>query len=174
MAAEEWLHQYLFFRPMGFRYALDILGVKRNYEIAVLNETAASMMGKEIGSMVMESYYSDLRKDGGEQGKSNTDFDREMREIRRAVDGYLARGEIEEVEVFMAERHDYMASKGYRIRKLNQAYFAFYGAYADRPTSISPIGDELKKLREQSGSLKGFLETVSAITSRDDLLSRLQ
>ena len=174
-AAEEWLHQYLFFKPMGFRYALDVLGVKRDYEIATLNETVASMIGKEIGDMVAESYYPDLKSTDSEQSeKSGFDFDREMREIRRAVEGYLARGEIEQAEAFMEERRQYLASKGYQIRKLNQAYFAFYGAYADRPTSISPIGDELKRLRAQSDSLKEFLETVSSVTSREDLLERLK
>ncbi len=174
-AAEEWLHQYLFFKPMGFRYALDVLGVKRDYEIATLNETVASMIGKEIGDMVAESYYPDLKSTDSEQSeKSGFDFDREMREIRRAVDGYLARGEIEQAEAFMEEKRQYLASKGYQIRKLNQAYFAFYGAYADRPASISPIGNELKRLREQSDSLKEFLETVSSVTSREGLLERLK
>ena len=174
-AAEEWLHQYLFFKPMGFRYALDVLGMKRDYEIATLNETVASMIGKEIGDMVAESYYPDLKSTDSEQSeKSGFDFDREMREIRRGVEGYLARGEIEQAEAFMEERRQYLASKGYQIRKLNQAYFAFHGTYADRPTSISPIGDELKRLREQSDSLKKFLETVSSVTSREDLLERLK
>jgi len=174
-AAEEWLHQYLFFKPMGFRYALDVLGLKRDYEIATLNETVASIIGKEIGDMVVESYYPDLKSTNSEQSeKSDFDFDREMREIRKTVDGYLTRGEIEQAEAFMEEKRQYLASKGYQIRKLNQAYFAFYGAYADRPTSISPIGDELKRLREQSDSLKEFLETVSSVTSREDLLERLK
>ena len=174
-ATEEWLHHYLFFKPMGFRYALDVLGVKRDYEIATLNETVASMIGKEIGDMVVENYYPDLKSTDNEQSKkSEFDFDREMREIRRAVDGCLARGEIEQAEAFMEEKRQYFASKGYQIRKLNQAYFAFYGAYADRPTSISPIGDELKRLRQQSDSLKEFLETVSSMTSRKDLLERLK
>ncbi len=174
-AAEEWLHQYLFFKPMGFRYALDVLGLKRDYEIATLNETVASMIGKEIGELVAESYYPELKSTEGEQSKeSEFDFDREMREIRRAVDDYLARGEIEQAEVFMEEKRGYLASKGYHLRKLNQAYFAFYGTYADRPTSISPIGEELSRLRKQSSSLKEFLETVSSITSRKDLLQRLK
>ena len=120
-AAEEWLHQYLFFKPMGFRYALDVLGVKRDYEIAILNETVASMIGKEIGDMVAESYYPDLKSTNSEQSeKSGFDFAREMREIRRAVDDYLARGEIEQAEAFMEEKRQYLASKGYQIRKLNQ------------------------------------------------------
>ena len=175
-AAEEWLHQYLFFKPLGFRYALDVLGVKRDYEIATLNETVASMVSKEIGSMVAESYYSDLKSDESEppQKKSGFDFDREMREIRKAVDEYLEKGEIEQAEAFMEERRQYLVSKGYQIRKLNQAYFAFYGTYADRPSSVSPIGDEMKRLRRQSVSLKEFLDTVSSITSREELLARIK
>ncbi|MBL7126383.1 MAG: hypothetical protein ISS58_04120 [Dehalococcoidales bacterium] len=174
-AAEEWLHQYLFFKPLGFRYVLDVIGVARNYEVATMNETVASMISKEIGGMVTNSYYPDLPGDETKDGKkSGFDFDREMREIRRAVDEYLARGEIEQAEEFMEEKRQYLASKGYHIRKLNQAYFAFYGAYADQPTSISPIGDELKRLREQSPSLKEFLSTVSSMTSREDLLESLE
>jgi len=175
-AAEEWLHQYLFFKPLGFRYALDVLGVKRDYEIAILNETVASMVSKEIGSIVAEIYYSDLKSNESEQPREKTgfDFDREMREIRKAVDEYLKKGEIEPAETFMEEKRQYLASKGYQLRKLNQAYFAFYGTYADRPTSISPIGDELKQLREQSASLKDFLDAVSTMTSRKDLLEILQ
>lgn len=173
---EEWLHHYLFFKPLGFRYALDVLGVKRDYEISILNETVASIVSKEIGSMVVESYYPDLKDDKSEppEKKSTFDFDREMREIRKAVDVYLEKGEIEQAEAFMEERRQYLETRGYKIRKLNQAYFAFYGAYADRPSSISPIGDELKQLRSQSASLKEFLGTVSSITSRSELLERIK
>jgi hypothetical protein len=57
----------------------------------------------------------------------------------------------------MEQKRQYLDTRGYHIRKLNQAYFAFHGTYADRPTSISPIGRELKKLRNQSASLKDFL-----------------
>jgi len=175
-AAEEWLHQYLFFKPLGFSYALDVLGLKRNYEVAILDETVASMVSKELGSMVAESYYPDLKGDEDKppEKKSGFDFDQEMRQIRKAVDEYLEKGEIEKAEAFMEERRQYLASKGYQIRKLNQAYFAFYGTYADRPSSISPIGDELKQLRSQSASLKEFLDAVSSITSREELLARIK
>ena len=150
--------------------------MKRNYEIAILNETVASMVSKEIGSMVAESYYPAPKSDESEQPekKSGFDFDREMREIRKSVDVYLEKGEIKQAEAFMEERRQYLAAKGYQIRKLNQAYFAFYGTYADRPSSINPIGDELKQLRSQSASLKEFLDTVSSITSREELQARIK
>ncbi len=175
-AAEEWLHQYLTFKPLGFLYLLDIIGVSRNYEIATMNETLASMVSKEIGSILNEKYYPQPENNGSQtrETASGFDFNREMRNIRRAVDKYLAQGEIEQAEEFMEQKRQYLATKGYHIRKLNQAYFAFYGTYADRPTSISPIGPELKKLRGQSASLKDFLETVAAMTSRQDLITSLK
>jgi len=170
-ATEEWLHQYLVFKPLGFLYTLDLIGVSQNYDIATMNETVTSMVSKEIGAMIREKYYpqfasGDSRPRGAE---SEFDFNREMREIRRAVDSYLAQGEIELAEGFMEQKRLYLASNGYYIRKLNQAYFAFHGTYADRPTSISPIGLELRQLRSQSASLKVFLDTVAGMTSRQEL-----
>jgi len=175
-AAEEWLHQYLTFKPLGFLYVLDLIGVSRNYEIATMNETLASMVSKEIGSIVNEKYYAQQENNGSQTQATTSgfDFNREMRNIRRTVDKYLAQGEIEQAEEFMEQKRQYLATKGYHIRKLNQAYFAFYGTYADRPTSISPIGPELKQLRGQSASLKDFLETVAAMTSRQDLIASLE
>jgi len=170
-ATEEWLHQYLVVKPLGFLYLLDLAGVSRNYEIATMNETLASMVSKEIGSIVCERYYSGY-ENGAYQNQatgSEFDFHREMREIRKAVDEYLAEGEIRQAEEFMEQKRQYLVSMGYYIRKLNQAYFAFHGTYADSPTSISPIGIELKELRNQSASLKDFLDTVAAMTSREEL-----
>jgi len=168
---EEWLHQYLALKPLGFLYLLDLTGLSRNYEIATMNETLASMVSKEIGSIVYEKYYSDYEDSASQDQapESELDFNQEMREIRKTVDIYLARGEIKQAEEFMEQKRQYLASMGYYIRKLNQAYFAFYDTYADRPTSISPIGLELKQLRTRSVSLRDFLNTVAGMTSRQDL-----
>ena len=176
-ATEEWLHQYLIFKPLGFLYLLDLTGVSRNYEIATMNETLASMVSKEIGSIVYSTYYSGYADNGAYQGQeadADSFFNREMREIRRAVDNYLARGKIEQAEEFMEQKRQQFASMGYHIRKLNQAYFAFYGTYADSPTSISPIGLELKELKSKSASLKDFLDAVALMTSRQDLIDSLK
>jgi hypothetical protein len=175
-ATEEWLHQYLVFKPLGFLYLLDSIGVSRNYEVAVMNETLTSMVSKEIGTILVENYYPQYENSNHQTQASEAEFDfnREMRNIRRAVDNYLARGEIEQAEEFMEQKRQYLASKGYYIRKLNQAYFAFYGTYADSPTSISPIGLELKELRSQSTSLKEFLDRVTAMTSRQDLIESIK
>ena len=175
-AAEEWLHQYLFPKPLGILYTLDLTGLSPDYEIATINETVASMASKEIGALVYEKYYAPYDNAGQSSQKdgSGFDFNREMRDIRRKVDEYLACGEIELAEEFMEEKRQYLADNGYYIRKLNQAYFAFHGTYADSPTSVSPIGAELEKLREQSLSLKDFLNKAATITSRQHLQEMLE
>jgi predicted nucleic acid-binding Zn-ribbon protein len=169
--AEEWLHQYLAFKPLGFLYLLDLAGISRDYEVATMNETLAGMVGKEIGTLVYERYYAanETGDNASQAPESGFDFNKEMREIRRTVDAYLADGEVELAEEFMEKKRQFLASIGYHIRKLNQAYFAFHGAYADRPTSISPIGAELRQLRAESASLEEFLDTVARMSGREDL-----
>jgi len=169
--AEEWLHQYLAFKPLGFLYVLDVTGISRNYEIATINETVAGIFSREIGDIIYQDYYAryDIRAHQNQEAEGDSDFNHEMREIRKTVDTYLSRGEIEQAEAYMEQKRQYLASIGYCIRKLNQAYFAFHGTYADRPAFVSPIGLEVKTLRAQSTSLKDFLEAASAITSRQHL-----
>jgi len=163
--AHEWLHHYFFFRPLGQKYW-------SNYDMTTINETAADMAGNEIGLMVYERYYAGGEEEVSPAGEQEPAFDfaEEMREIRIAVDEYLAGGEIEEAESYMEERREFLEANGYYIRKLNQAYFAFHGTYADSPTSVSPIGDHLRELREQSLSLGDFIRTVSGISSYEELL----
>ena len=182
VAIEEWLHQYLFFRPLGFLYSLHLAGIAPDSEIAVLNETLVDIARQEIGDLLYRNYYSPFFLDKEiitQEGKNQpniTEFDfyQEMREIRLLVDDYLAKGEVDKAEMFMEQKRIFMASKGYYIRRLNQAYFAFYGTYAAGPISVNPIGEELKAFREQNTSLSEFLNRVSAITSRNELKSILE
>jgi len=175
-AAHEWTHQYLVFRPLGFLYLLDLAGIAPNHEIATINETVADIVGEEISASIIDKYYADFVNDSPQDNavESGFDFDREMREIRKAVDVYLARGEVEAAERYMEERRQYLEDNGYYIRKLNQAYFAFHGRYADRPAFRSPIGVELKELRAKSASLRDFLDTAASISSRQDLRLALE
>jgi len=165
----EWVHHYLFFKPLGFCYYLQ-LG-KRDYQIATINETVAGIVGKEIGELVYYKYYAEEPEEEptAPQNAEPSEYHLIMRETRQTVDHLLAQGKVEEAENYMRERRDFLETKGHYIRKLNQAYFAFYGPYADRPTSINPIGLELKELRSQSASLKDFLNSVASMTSRQDL-----
>ena len=174
-AAHEWVHEYLAFTPLGFLYLLDIVGLSHNPDIVTMNETVADIVGKEIGAAVIQKYYPETEIDSPPSliGKPTSDFDKEMRDIRETVDQYLALGEIETAEKFMREQRDYLASKGYYIRKLNQAYFAFNGQYAD-PAFISPIGIELKQMRAECTSLSDFLDTAVLLTSQRALKLALE
>ena len=180
VAVEEWLHQYLAFRPLGFLYAMHLTGAFPNSDIATMNETLVGIVREEIGSILYQKYYQPYLEDAAQavalsaSDEEEFDFYEEMRQIRLTVDDYLTWGEVEEAEAYMEEKRLFLASKGYYIRRLNQAYFAFYGTYAASPTSVNPIGTELKALRQQAKSLTEYLNMVAAMNSRQDLQNSLE
>lgn len=104
------------------------------------------------------------------------DFRAEMHATRVRTDELLAAGKIEEAEAYMEARRQFLWDNGYPIRKLNQAYFAFYGAYADipgGPAGEDPVGPAVRALRAQSASLADFLYTIAWMDSFDDLLAAI-
>ena len=155
--------------------------------MTVLNETAATIAGDEIGERVFAALTGPVtprsgsapppsandRKSGNGREFGGFDFDAEMRETRARVDELLARGMIEEAEAYMEERRQVFVANGHLIRKINQAYFAFHGTYATGPASVSPIGDQMRRLRAQSGSLEEFLRTVAGFGSYQEFLDDL-
>jgi len=162
----EWMHHYLFFHPLGRNYW-------SSYELTTINETAADMAGAEIASLVYDRYYRGVVDENPAAGGGSTssfDFGQAMRETRVTVDALLAEGQVDEAERYMAERRLFLQENGYYIRKLNQAYFAFHGSYADTPASTSPIGDQLRELRLESGSLGDFIRAVSRISDYEMLV----
>lgn len=180
IVAHEWSHNYLSLHPLGMNYGTTP-------ELRTINETVASIVGEEIGRMVIARYYPErivanrppvdlvssvegmLRSD-----ETPFDFNAEMRETRLHVDDLLAAGKVVEAEAYMEMRRQVFWENGYAIRKLNQAYFAFYGAYADVPGGAAgedPVGPAVRALREQSDSLKEFIERIRWVDSFDDLLA---
>jgi hypothetical protein len=104
------------------------------------------------------------------------DFRDEMRKTRVTVDELLAKGEIEAAEDYMEAQRQVFWDQGYRIRKLNQAYFAFYGAYADEPGGAAgedPVGEAVRKLYANSPSLAAFLKRIAWMTSFEELQAYL-
>ena len=79
----------------------------------------------------------------------------------------LAAGEIEAAERRMEEAREFLDGEGIPIRRINQAYFAFFGDYTAGPASPDPLGDQLREIRRRAGSLGGFLELVRELRSRD-------
>ncbi|MBX6771240.1 MAG: hypothetical protein IRY83_05910 [Chloroflexi bacterium] len=164
--AHEWTHHYLALRPLGQAY-FD------SYDMREINETVADIVGEEVGTAVYRRFYE--REDRQEVSAVTSvqpadpgrpDFWTLMRRVRRAVEGYLARGDVSGAEAYMANAQRELARQGYFIRRLNTAYLAFFGSYA---AMANPFEAKLRQLRAQTGSLAAFLETVSRVRRPEDL-----
>jgi len=130
--------------------------------------------------MVLERYYpayltanARVNKAAGKAAEpASFDFYHEMHVTRVRADELLAQGKVEEAEAYMEERRIEFVKNGYMIRKLNQAYFAFHGAYAEVAEGAAgedPVGPAVRELRAQSGSLAEFLKRIAWMNSFDDL-----
>ncbi len=179
VVVHEWLHNYFDWHPLGWNYT-------RDPQVRTMNETAASIGGQEIGRRVVARYYPELLPPpppppapAGQAGDAAPppepvfDFQKEMRLTRERVDELLAQGRIEEAEAYMEARRQVFWEHGYHIRKLNQAYFAFYGAYADSPAGGAagedPVGAAVRALRAQSPDIGAFLRRIAWMGSFADL-----
>ncbi|MCK7530788.1 MAG: hypothetical protein MZV63_06940 [Marinilabiliales bacterium] len=157
-----------------------------------MNETTASIVGDEVGYLVLQTYYPEFLASQPDlnllslnlhfplertRRPAPFDFRAEMRETRVTADELLAQGEIEEAETYMEQRRQVFWQNGYLLRKLNQAYFAFHGAYADQPGGAAGedlAGPAVRALREQSDSLEDFLNTIAWMTSFEQLQQAIQ
>ena len=169
--AHEWLHNWFFFHPLG-QHFWD------NPDMTTLNETAATLGGWEIGDRAFEAmtgikYDRQPPAPPAERDPDAFDFNSHMRETRQHTEELLAQGRVTDAESYMEERRLELLDRGYRIRKINQAYFAFYGSYATSAASISPIEGQLRELRQRSGTLEEFLNTVAQFTTYEEFLEYL-
>jgi hypothetical protein len=184
--AHEWMHNYLTLRPLGINYSITP-------ELRTMNETAASIAGNEVGTYVLQQYYPELLASSQSQNlfpfnvslPSSSrldepppfDFRAEMHETRVTADKLLEEGKIEAAETYMEQRRQIFWQNGYLLRKLNQAYFAFHGAYADVPGGAAgedPVGPAVRALRAQSASLADFINTIAWMTSFEQLQQAIQ
>ena len=177
VTAHEWLHQWFIFRPLG-----------RNFwsspEMAVLNETAATIAGEELGDLAFSALTgqtveraereADPVGHSAEPPGDGFDFAAEMRRTRAQAEMLLAQGKTEQAEAYMDERRRVFVENGYLIRKINQAFFAFHGTYATSGASISPIGGQLEELRRRSSSLEDFIHTVARFGAYQEFLEYLE
>jgi hypothetical protein len=182
VTAHEWSHLYLAFFPLGLDYTA-------RPDTRIINETVASFFGQEIALKVMARYYPDLPPPlypsftatqapppaPNSNAPPSFDFNHELAVTRSHVDELLAQGKIDEAEQYMEAQRRVLASHGYAIRKLNQAYFAFYGGYQNEPGAggTDPIGPAVEELRTLSPDLLAWLQTMRGITTRDELLAAL-
>ena len=178
-SAHEWMHHYMAFRPLGQKMFTSA-------EMVTLNETLADMVGREIGDRARERLLEGaerpsipaaplLAPESGLHGRDeHFGFSEEMRETRLRVDELLAEGKVDEAEAYMEERRLYFVENGYPIRRLNQAYFAFHGTYAENAASSSPIAGQLHRFRELSPDLRTFVLRMADISSYSQFLKRLE
>ena len=179
--AHEWTHNYLTLRPLGLNY-------ETTPELRTINETTASLSGKELSWLILEQYYPEALPQesapseaaAGQQAEPDPnafDFRAEMRLTRQETDQLLAEGKVEEAEAYMEARRQIFWENGYLIRKLNQAYFAFYGAYNDTPgggaAGEDPVGPAVQAYRDQFKSLADFLRTIAWVDSFAELQERV-
>ena len=178
-SAHEWMHHYMAFRPLGQRMFTSA-------EMVTLNETLADIVGREIGDRAREMLLEGAERHfvpaaplpAPESGRHDRDehfgFNEEMRETRLRVDELLAGGKVDEAEAYMEERRLLFVENGYPIRRLNQAYFAFHGTYAENAASSSPIAGQLHRFRELSPDLQTFVLRMADVSSYPQFLERLE
>ena len=71
----------------------------------------------------------------------------------------------------MEERRELFVDNGSPLRVLNQAYFAFYGTYAENAASVSPIASQLRLVREDSSGVGQFIKRVRGFGDYQSFLS---
>ena len=185
VVSHEWTHNYLFLRPLGLSYFA-------NGQLRTMNETTANIVGGEVSKEMIRRYYPEYAPkpqpsptpvQPGQSTPTPTpepqgfNFNKEMRLTRVTVDQMLKDGKIDEAEAYMETRRLVFWVNGYLIRRLNQAYFAFNGAYADSPgggaAGTDPVGPAVVELRSRSKSLASFLKQISQMTTFEQLQAAL-
>jgi hypothetical protein len=187
--AHEWLHHYLAFYPLGLGYEFD-------NETRIINETAATLFGREVSRLVLARYYPDLLPAASRQPYAPVvsaplaipayapqpappqptafDYGAAMNETRLRVDELLAQGQVDEAEAYMEIRRQLFVANGYLIRRLNQAYFAFYGGYQSGTPGAGgsdPIGPAVQRVRDQQPTLLAWVTVMRGISTREQLLA---
>lgn len=177
--SHEWCHIYLTFRPLGLSYG-------KTSAVTAMNETVCSIMGDDVAALVEQTDYGKPKtprpwetppapvepaQPAPRSEPQGFNANRELGKIYKQVDQLLKAGDVAGAEQVMEDGRRRLAENGFYLRKLNQAFFAFYGSYAEGPDSIrpDPVGEDLRELRRRSPTLRDFMVTVARMTSYDDL-----
>jgi hypothetical protein len=199
--AHEWIHNWLYLRPLGYSYlgespvirtinetvaslAGDEIGLKvmRRYYLTTLQKEHPDLVKpKPLEVPDLNPMASPPQYNPNEFSYNNALYETrvkveellaEARRLKKEGNPTEAEAEIIEAENYMEERRQFINSHGYNIRKLNQAYFAFYGAYADQLGGVAGrdlTGPHVVALRAYSPGLRQFLDRVSGILTFEDL-----
>ena len=165
-ASHEWTHHYLAFFPLGEQWG-------KGGDAETLNETTANIAGREIANIIRKNH--PLTLPAGQDGSAppgpapTVDYNTEMQALRLQVDALLKQGKVAEAEKAMDDKREYLASHGIVIRKINQAYFAFYGTYGDTAASSNPVGPKIEQIWALTKDVGRFLRVMREVTSATDV-----
>jgi hypothetical protein len=166
VTGHEWAHHHLSFYPLGLEWGSGSIG-------RTLNESTADIVGRELAHLVRQAH--PIQFEPGEDGRRppgeapTVEFSPVMRQLRIDVDELLADGNVAEAEALMEETRLFLADNGIHIRKINQAYFAFYGDYGESPASSSPIGPKVDQVWELTKDVGIFLKIMREVTNERSL-----
>lgn len=202
--AHEWVHHYFFMFPLGINYFVDTGAGQEamiiNETVADIfgREIAQIVLQRYYPDVLATSTSVYVQS----TAPTVFDYGATMHETRVNVDHILSRvaqleqtnqalhrlddgaiisknqAEIDaltvKVERYMEHRRQIFVLNGYRIPKINQAFFAFYGGYQGGIAGIGgadPIGGAVREVRLMSDSLYDFVVRVRGITTRAELLA---
>jgi hypothetical protein len=181
--AHEWLHHYLFFYPLGIYYFGG--GDWLAGEARSINETSADLFGKAIARKVLSRYYPEqplpeiplttptITPPSSPEEPPAFDFASEMHTTRIWLDRLLGIGAVNAAESYLEHRQRIFYDNGYVIRRLNQAFFAFYGGYqAGGIAGVAgedPIGPAMKTIFAHSNSIHDFVVQMRDVTNLEQL-----
>jgi len=200
--AHEWTHNWMYLRPLGYSYLADSQDIRTiNETVASLSgdELGLKVMRRYYLDTLKQDHpdlvepkpleVPDLNpsaqpppaRDPNAFSVNNALYETRVkveellsaaRNLKKVGQEAEAEAKIVEAEKYMEERRQFINSHGYGIRKLNQAFFAFYGAYADQPggaAGTDPTGPNVVALRAYSPSLRQFLDRVSSVLTLENL-----
>jgi hypothetical protein len=162
--AHEWAHAYFFFQPLGRGYWSE-------QAVRTINETAAELAGRELGRHLAAQLGLAAESSARSPSARQAEFNSLLRQTRQEVDRLLASGRVIEAEAYMEQRRVELNERGFAIRRLNQAYFAFHGSYGESPAGSGPIAGQVRRVRDSSASLGDFVRTIAQVGSPRDLES---
>ena len=174
LVVHEWMHHWLIFRPLGRAWW-------RGGELTSVNETLADIVAEEAGDLALFNltgrrverppWQPPTAQPAPEPPPEAFDFNRSMRETRVRMDALLAEGRVAEAEAWLEERRLGLREHGVLLRRLNTAYFAFYGTYAGDPRGggVNPIHAQLRTLRAAAPDLAAFVNRVAYIDRPGEL-----
>ncbi len=146
--AHEWLHQYLILFPLGRAYFKDP-------NMKIVNETLANIYSERLFNSVCSKkikLQDSICKSKVKELPGKFNYELFIRNLRLDVDELLELGKINQAEELMESSRFELEKRGYYIRKINQAWFAFNGTYADSPASSSNVDQEIESFIDSQES----------------------